>query len=144
MNDVGLQNYRTSYFNYYEALTTFMNSQLQDMFASFLVPYRQLLDGSSCSFLTDSLNSLVNTSCNRDFPEMYAISCLVTAMAGCFFCMMILSYFLTTRLQFYAFLNGDFTNYDENAVEEETQTVTIEMADMTTKTNRNQLLTPRK
>ena len=57
---------------------------------------------------------------------------------------MIVSYFLTTRLEFYAFLNGDFTNYDQDAAEEESQTVTIEMADMTTKTNRNQLLTPRK
>ncbi len=78
---------------------------------------------------------------------MYAISCLVTAMAACFFVMMILSYFLTTRLEFYAFLNGDLTNYDEEAVEEESQTAQIEMADMTTKTNRNQLLTqttPRK
>lgn len=137
MNDVGLQNYRIAYFNYYEALTTFMNSQLQTIFASFLQPYLKLLAGSSCSFLTDSLNSLVNTSCNRDFPEMYAISCLVTAMAGCFFCMMVLSYFLTTRLEFYGFLNGDFTNYDEDAVEEESQMVTIEMADMTAKTNRN-------
>jgi hypothetical protein len=50
---------------------------------------------------------------------MYAISILVIAMACCFFFMMILSYFLTTRLEFYAFLNGDLTNYDENAVEEE-------------------------
>jgi hypothetical protein len=73
---------------------------------------------------------------------MYAISILVTAMAGCFFILMILSYFLTTRLEFYAFLNGDLTNYDEEAVEEESQVPQIEMADMTTKTNRNQLLTP--
>jgi hypothetical protein len=29
---------------------------------------------------------------------MYAISCLVTAMAACFFFLMILAYFLTTRL----------------------------------------------
>lgn len=65
-------------------------------------------------------------------------------MTACLFFMMIVSYFLTTRLEFYAFLNGDFTNYDQDAAEEESQTVTIEMADMTTKTNRNQLLTPRK
>ena len=93
-----------------------MNGYVQSLFNSFLQPYQSLLAGSSCNFLTDSLNSLVNTSCNRDFPEMYAISVLVIAMACCFFFMMILSYFLTTRLEFYAFLNGDLTNYDENAV----------------------------
>ncbi len=94
-----------------------MNENVQSLFQSFIKPYQQLLDGSSCSFLTQSLNSLVITSCNRDFPEMYAISILITAMAGCFFFMMISAYFLTTRMEFYAFLNGDLTNYDEDYVD---------------------------
>lgn len=112
ISDSGLQGYRTAYFNYYEGVTTLMNTFVQSLFNSFLQPYQNLLDGSSCSFLTMSLNSLVNTSCNRDFPEIYAVSILITAMAGCFFFLMILSYFLTTRLEFYAFLNGDLSNYN--------------------------------
>jgi hypothetical protein len=68
ISDAGLQGYRTAYFNYYESLTTFMNSYVQSIFSSFLSPYQSLLAGSSCSFVTDSLNSLVNTSCNREFP----------------------------------------------------------------------------
>jgi hypothetical protein len=68
ITDAGLQSYRNAYFNYYESLRTFMNSYVQALFTSFLQPYQSLLDGSSCSFLTISLNSLVNTSCNRDFP----------------------------------------------------------------------------
>ena len=68
ISDAGLQSYRTAYFNYYEGVTTLMNTFVQSLFTSFLQPYQSLLDGSSCSFLTTSLNSLVNTSCNRDFP----------------------------------------------------------------------------
>jgi hypothetical protein len=68
INDAGLQGYRNGYFNYYEAVSTFLNSNVQSLFNSFLQPYQSLLVGSSCSFLTDSLNSLVISSCNRDFP----------------------------------------------------------------------------
>lgn len=68
---------------------------------------------------------------------MYSVSILVTAMAGCFFFMMILTYFLTTRLEFYAFLNGDLSNYNEDATDEEEEaTIQIEMADLTNRTNR--------
>ena len=36
----------------------------------------------------------------------------------CLFFLMILAYFLTTRTEFYAHLNGDFSNYDESAGED--------------------------
>lgn len=77
---------------------------------------------------------------------MYSVAVLVTAMACCFFFMMILSYFLTTRLEFYAFLNGDLTNYDEDAIEEDEPQIQIQMADMTmtNRSNQKELLSPQK
>lgn len=109
--DQGLNNYETAYFNYYEAVAAVINPTIQSLFASFITPYEQLTSGSSCNFVTTSLNSLVNTSCNSNFPYIYAVSILVIGMSCCFFFLMILSYFLTTRLDFYAYLNGDLTNY---------------------------------
>lgn len=114
LSNSGLSSYLTAYFNYYEAVVATMNPQVQALFNSFLTPLNQLTQGSSCSFIRTTLDSFVNNSCNTNFPYIYAISILVIAMSCCFFFLMILSYFLTTRIEYYTFLNGDLSNYRED------------------------------
>lgn len=92
-----------------------MNSYTQSLFKSFLGPYNALIGGSSCSYLTGVLNSLVNNTCNNNFPYIYALTVLTIIITCFFFLLTILSYFLTVRMEFYAYLSGDLGNYDEHA-----------------------------
>lgn len=92
-----------------------MSSSTKNLFNSFIAPYAQLVQGSSCSFLTQSLNGLVSYTCNTDFPYLYVLSCIIITLSCIFFCMMVLSYYLTTRLEFYEHLDGDLSKYDPNA-----------------------------
>ena len=56
-------------------------------------------------------------------------------MTLCFFFLMIFAYYLTVRMEFFEYIEGDFHNYDEYAREEDT--LVIEMADIS---YRNQLM----
>ena len=113
-----------------------MDNYTQTLFESFLSPYSSLVDGSSCSFLTNSLNNLVDSSCNNNFPYIYALTALAISLSCLFFFLMILSYFLTVRMEFFEYLDGDLDNYDKNAVSDEN--IGLEMADFSS--NRQQLL----
>ena len=87
------------------------------MFSSFFDPYDSLYDGSSCGFITTSMNGIVNTACNQLFPYVNAFSALNIAIAIDVFLVMVLAYFLTTRFQFYEALEGNFDNYGEETIE---------------------------
>ncbi len=135
--DSGLSTYTSSYFGYYETVSTLMNTYTQSLFQSFLAPYNSLIGGSSCSYLTGVLDSLVDNTCNSNFPYIYALSILTIIMTCFFFVMMILAYFLTVRMEFYAYLSGDLGNYDEHAGS--TASIEIQMADQSP-SNREKLL----
>jgi len=113
LQDTGLSTYSTNYFNYYNLVRTFMNSYVQSLFESFLKPYQSLVGGSSCTYLTTSLNNLIDNTCNNNFPYIYALTVLVIIMSCFFFLMMIFAYFLTVRMEFYEYLSGDLNNYEE-------------------------------
>jgi hypothetical protein len=115
LNDGGLSTYTTNYYNYYMTVSKLMNDYTQSLFQSFLGPYQSLIGGSSCTYLTTVLNSLVNNTCNNNFPYIYALSILTIIMTCFFFVLMILAYYLTVRMEFYEFLNGDLGNYDQHA-----------------------------
>jgi hypothetical protein len=134
--DSGLNTYENSFFNYYKAVNDFMSTNTKNLFNSFITPYSQLVQGSSCSFLTGSLNSLATNICDNDFPYLYVLSLITIALSCIFLLMMILSYYLTTRMEFYEHLNGDLSKYDPEAPSDDS--IKIEMADFT---NREQLLT---
>ena len=101
MQDAGLNTYTASYFNYYTLVRNFMNNYTQSLFLSFLLPYQSLIQGSSCSYLTSTLNNLVANTCNNNFPYIYALSALIILISCSFFFLMILAYFLTVRMEFY-------------------------------------------
>jgi len=107
LSQPGMSTYQSNYFNYYNAVSQLMNNYTQSLFMSFLTPYQKLIQGSSCSFITTTLNNLINTSCNRDFPYIYAVTVLMLVMASIFFIMMVIAYALTTRMEFFTFLKGD-------------------------------------
>ena len=113
LQDNGLGTYSTNYFNYYNLVHTFMNSYVQSLFESFLKPYQSLVGGSSCTYLSSSLNNLIDNTCNNNFPYIYALTILVIIMSCFFFFMMIFAYFLTVRMEFYEYLSGDLNNYEE-------------------------------
>lgn len=92
-----------------------MNNQTRQLFLSYLTPFNTLIDGSQCSFLTTELDTLVATACNSNFPYIYVLTVLTICMSICFFFLMIFSYFLTTRMEFFEYIEGDFDNYDEYA-----------------------------
>lgn len=92
-----------------------MNTYTQQLFLSFISPFQSLVAGSSCSFLTESLNSLASQTCYKAFPLAYVLSIFVIVLGCIFFLLMILSYYLTVRLLFFEYLKGDLTKYDPNA-----------------------------
>jgi hypothetical protein len=112
LQDPGLSTYSTKYFGYYNLVRSFMNSYVQSLFNSFLKPYQSLVGGSSCTYLSTSLNNLIDNTCNNNFPYIYALTVLVIIMSCFFFFMMIFSYFLTVRMEFYEYLSGDLNNYE--------------------------------
>ena len=57
------------------------------------------------------MNGIINVACNQLFPYFNALSVLNILISVFVFFMMILSYFLTVRFQFYEFLEGNFENY---------------------------------
>lgn len=88
-----------------------MNVPIQSVFNSFLAPYQNLNSGTSCSFLTYSLNTVSDTACNKNFPYIHALTILTIAISGIVFILMILAYFMATRLEYFQFLDGDWSNY---------------------------------
>lgn len=106
-----LQQYEENYFNYYEEVNNFFSGTVQGYFSSFFDPYDSLYEGSSCTFVTSSMNGIVDIACNQLFPYFNALSVLNIVISAFVFVLMILSYFLTTRYQFYEFLEGNFENY---------------------------------
>lgn len=57
------------------------------------------------------MNGIVNIACNQLFPYINTLMALNIANSVLVFIMFILAYFLSTRLQFYEFLDGNFDNY---------------------------------
>jgi len=101
------------------------------------MPFNQLIDGSSCKFVTMSMNSLVNTTCNQTFPYLYALSILIIIIACLSFILMITTYCLTTRLQYYEYIEGDFDNFNQSEERTTAKMIAIEMED---RTNRKYLM----
>lgn len=93
-------------------MLNFYNPQTQQIFNSFFVPYVALEQGSGCPFITTSINGVVNITCDQLQPYINALSALNIACSVFVFILFILSYFLTTRLEFYEFLEGNFDNSD--------------------------------
>jgi hypothetical protein len=134
LSDPNLNNYKSSYFAYYTAVSDFMSNQTQALFLSFLSPFETLVEGSQCTFLTESLDSLVATACNNNFPYVYVITIFTICMSITFFFLMAFSYYLTPRMEFYEFLEGDFDNYDEFGRSDDD--LVVEMTDMTARTQK--------
>jgi hypothetical protein len=57
------------------------------------------------------MNGIVNIACNQLFPYINALMAMNIANAIFVFVLFILAYFLTTRLQFYELLEGNFDNF---------------------------------
>lgn len=85
-------------------VNNFLNGNIKALFGSFFNPYDSLNEGSSCTFVTYSMNGIIDIACNQLFPYFNALSVLNIVISVFVFFMMILSYFLTTRYQFYEFL----------------------------------------
>lgn len=62
------------------------------------------MQGSSCGFVTSSMNGIIDISCNQLQPYFNLLSALNNSQSGFVFILFILSYFLTTRLEFYEYL----------------------------------------
>lgn len=96
-----LQNYEDAYFNYYSNVLNFYNGEIQQTFNTFFNPYVSLQGGSSCGFITSSMNGIVNIACNQLFPYVNTLSALNIGASVFVFIMFLLAYFLTTRFEFY-------------------------------------------
>ena len=106
-----IQQYETNYFNYYTDVRNFFNDQVQETFAAFFDPFNSLQEGSSCGFIEVSMNAIVNIACNQLFPYVNTFSAINIACSVFIFILFLLSYFLTTRFQFYEFLEGNYDNF---------------------------------
>lgn len=102
------------------------------------MPFNQLITQSSCQFVTVSMNSLVDTTCNQTFPYLYALSILVILIACFSFLLMILTYYMTVRLQYFEYIEGDLDRYYED--ESEGKSSKVIMIEMEDKTNRRHLI----
>lgn len=91
-------------------MLNFYNSPTQQVFNSFFVPYVSLQEGSGCPFITTSINGVVDITCDQLQPYINALSALNIVCSVFVFVLFILSYFLTTRLEFYELLEGNFDN----------------------------------
>lgn len=89
----------------------FYNQPVQDIFNGFFTPYNALSGGSSCGFITTSMNGIVDIACNQFVPYINITSALSITESVFVFILFVLAYFLTTRFQFYEFLDGDFNNF---------------------------------
>ena len=98
---VAVQQYENAYFNYYTDIYNFFSNEIQQIFATFFDPYLSLQEGSSCGFITVSMNAIVNIACNQLFPYVNAFSALNITCSAFIFILFLKSYFLTTRFQFY-------------------------------------------
>eukprot|EP00178_Gracilaria_changii_P009064 TRINITY_DN26873_c0_g1_i1.p1 TRINITY_DN26873_c0_g1~~TRINITY_DN26873_c0_g1_i1.p1 ORF type:complete len:128 (+),score=0.99 TRINITY_DN26873_c0_g1_i1:329-712(+) len=99
-----LQEYQTNYFNYYTQVNNFFSSSVRSQFSSIFDPYNSLEDGSSCGFVTTSMNGIVDVACNQMFPYFNTLSTINIICSVLAFILFLLSYFLTVRYQFYEFL----------------------------------------
>ena len=136
-----LQSYQSNYFNYYSNVLNFYNVDIQQIFNGFFNPYNTLQAGSNCGFVTTSMNGIVNIACNELEPYISSFSALNIVESVFLFVLFILSYFLTTRLEFYEYLEGNFANYQAPTITTKQLQQTYELD--TTNTNRNvELLTP--
>ncbi len=99
-----LQNYQSAYFTYYSNVRNFYNIDVQNIFNGFFNPYNSLYSGSSCGFVTASMDGIVNIACNQLQPYINSFSALNIACSVFMFFLFLLSYFLTTRLEFYEYL----------------------------------------
>ena len=87
------------------------------------------------------MNGIVNIACNELEPYISSFSALNIVESVFLFILFILSYFLTTRLEFYEYLEGNFANYQAPTITTKQLQQTYELD--TTNTNRNvELLTP--
>jgi hypothetical protein len=109
--NIPLQDYQQAYFQYYSNVLNFYNSDVQAIFNGFFIPYNTLMQGSSCGFVTASMNGIVNISCNQLQPYINLLSALNITSSAFVFILFVLSYFLTTRLEFYEYLEGNFANF---------------------------------
>ena len=112
-----LQQYEDRYFNYYSTVMNYFNQAVQKQFSSFFDPYDRLYGGSSCGFITSSMDGIINIGCNQLFPYFNIVSALSITISVVVFVLFILAYFLTTRFQFYEFLDGNLDNYGESSYE---------------------------
>jgi hypothetical protein len=103
-----LQNYQTAYFTYYNDVINFYNINAQQLFSSIFNPYLSLQQGSSCGFVTASMNGIVDVACNQLQPYLNSLSALNIVCSVLTFILFLLAYFLTARLTFYEFLEGRF------------------------------------
>lgn len=134
-DDPALDEYYNNYFNYYSAVSDFMSNSTRNLFLSFISPYQRLVAGSSCSFLTQSLNTLANQACSHNFPFAYVLTVFIISLACISLILMVTAYLLTVRLEFFEYLRGDLSKYDPNASSSEV--IEIEMASLS---NRQELL----
>lgn len=93
-----LQNYQSSYYNYYANVQNFYNIQTQAVFESFLAPYETLWQGSGCPFIKDSMDGIVDIGCNQLQPFLNSLSIINIICSVFVFILFVMSYFLTTRL----------------------------------------------
>lgn len=111
IENVPIQQYEASYFEYYTQVRNFFNNEVQQTFESFFTPYLALQEGSSCGFVKSSMDGIVNIGCNQLFPYINIFSSLNIAASVFVFFLFVISYFLTTRLNFYEFLEGNYENF---------------------------------
>lgn len=109
-----LQEYEDNYFSYYSNVLNFFNDEVTALFTAIFTPYDSLYEGSSCGFITASMNGIVGIGCNQLFPYFNTLSIVNILISVIVFILMILAYYLTTRYQFYAYLDGDFENYGKD------------------------------
>ena len=90
------------------------------------------------------MNAVVDITCNETFPYVNGFAIVNIILGAWLFLIMIILYFLTTRLEFYGFLDGDWNNYGEKTVKTDDISVNVqEMSDRNkdflTKTDRRDI-----
>ena len=75
------------------------------------------------------MNAVVDITCNETFPYVNGFAIVNIILGAWLLLITFILYFLTTRLEFFGFLDGDWNNYGEKTVKTTEISADQEMSD---------------
>ena len=78
-------------------MSNYLDQNTQDQFETFLDPFNELLDGTSCAFVTTSMDGIVGNTCNNVFTYLQVFEVLNIVLGIFMMLLMIFAFFLMQK-----------------------------------------------